>query len=417
MSGSNLSGGQRLRVGVARAVYAYSCNVIILDDPFAALDAATAAQLSKYLSEVVVGQQHRAVVIATHSIDLLCGATSILLLQHGEEKARGTYAELQAQSPAFQLLLGEQLAEKLHRSAENVVVATNDTQQEDSYTLSRHTSLCAEPDLPPGQEDAALTATDTKEEPTEAVEFSETGYLHRRVYLSYFWAVGSLLTVLVVLTTLLMQGTSIGLSFWWAYWATHQEDFSRRDFVLVSSALVAVAVVAGFLRSVLFAQGGLNAARKLYDRLSVAVFHTNIHFFEVTPVGRLTNRFGKDSNTIDDSLPFIMNILLAQTFLLIGSCFVMGFNDPPILFLLAIVAYIYHRMQRFYRRSSRELRRLDSVHKSPVYTVFLECMESAPILRGLGENCVNFFENKLQKSLDASLRVALSVELASQWLG
>ena len=262
-----------------------------------------------------------------------------------------------------------------------------------------------------------LPAAAAEEENNHELEFSETGYLHRRVYVSYFWAVGGMLSVSIVLTTFFMQGITIGLSFWWAYWATHQEDFSRDDFVLFTSLLVVAALVAGLFRSVLFAKGGLNAAKRLYDKLSVTVFHTGISFFEVTPVGRLVNRFGKDSNTIDDSLPFIMNILLAQTFLLLGSCFVMAYNDPPILVLLVIVAYIYHRMQKYYRKSSRELRRLDSIYKSPVYTVFLECMESAPILRGLGEHCVHFFDNKLQQALDASLRVSLSVELASQWLG
>jgi ATP-binding cassette subfamily C (CFTR/MRP) protein 10 len=186
---------------------------------------------------------------------------------------------------------------------------------------------------------------------------------------------------------------------------------------LISSGLVVVAVTAGLLRALLFAQGGLRAARALYERLALAVFHTDMRFFEVTAIGRLTNRFGKDSNTIDDSLPFIMNILLAQTFLLLGSCVVIAVSDPPILLLFIIVAVIYHRMQKFYRKSSRELRRLDSVHKSPVYTVFLECVASAPILRGFGEHCVLHFDALLQGHLDKALRVALSVEVSSQWLG
>ena len=112
-----------------------------------------------------------------------------------------------------------------------------------------------------------------------------------------------------------------------------------------------------------------------------------------------------------------MNILLAQAFLLLGSCFVMAVSDPPIILLLILVAILYHRMQRYYRKSSRELRRLDSVHKSPVYTVFLECVASATVLRGLGEQCVHYFDQQLQGHLDASLRVSLSVEIASQWLG
>lgn len=124
VSGSSLSGGQRLRIGVARAVYAYSCHVILLDDPFASLDGTTASQLGAYLREEVVGRQHRAVVIATHSVDLLRDASAIVLLQEGEERARGTYAELQEHSAAFQLLLGERLAEKLNVGAGSTELST-----------------------------------------------------------------------------------------------------------------------------------------------------------------------------------------------------------------------------------------------------------------------------------------------------
>ena len=124
-----------------------------------------------------------------------------------------------------------------------------------------------------------LPAAAAEEENNRELEFSETGYLHRRVYVSYFWAVGGLLSVSIVLTTFFMQGITIGLSFWWAYWATHQEDFSRDDFVLVTSLLVVAALVAGLFRSVLFAKGGLNAAKRLYEKLSVTVFHTGISFF------------------------------------------------------------------------------------------------------------------------------------------
>ena len=143
----------------------------------------------------------------------------------------------------------------------------------------------------------------------------------------------------------------------------------------------------------------------------------DLSFFEVTPIGRLTNRFGKDANTVDDSLPFIANILLAQFFLLLGSTCVMAYNDPPILLLLVVVAVIYYRLQLFYRCSSRELRRLDSAYKSPVYTIFSECLESAVVLRSLGSTCLLHFDRRLRQSLDTAVRVGLSVELASQWLG
>jgi len=105
--------------------------VILLHDPFAALDATTAGQLSTYLLQEVVRQQQRAVVLSTHCVDLLRDASAILLLQDGEERARGTFAELQAHSAVFQLLLGERLVEKINiGSKERTFVAAKESSSE-----------------------------------------------------------------------------------------------------------------------------------------------------------------------------------------------------------------------------------------------------------------------------------------------
>jgi ABC-type multidrug transport system fused ATPase/permease subunit len=136
-----------------------------------------------------------------------------------------------------------------------------------------------------------------------------------------------------------MQAAAIGLSFWWGYWATHQDTYSTQDFLLITSAIVSVAVVCGLIRSILFAQGGLDACRTLYSRLSTAVFHTHISFFETTPLGRITNRFVRDCNTIDDGLPFILNILLAQAFLMLGIIVVV-----VVVVVITIVFIVIHTL-------------------------------------------------------------------------
>jgi ABC-type multidrug transport system fused ATPase/permease subunit len=95
----------------------------------------------------------------------------------------------------------------------------------------------------------------------------------------------------------------------------------------------------------------------------------------------------------------------------------MAVEDPPILVLLVCVGIAYHRLQTFYRQSSRELRRLDSIHRSPVYTLFSECMESAVGIRALPTATYLYFDAQLESQLDTSLRVSLYLDVASQWQG
>lgn len=142
--------------------------------------------------------------------------------------------------------------------------------------------------------------------------------------------------------------------------------------------------------------------------------NADLTFFEATSLGRIINRFGKDTNTIDDQLPFMLNIVLAQVFLLTGSFAVISYTDPLVIVVLIVVVILYYRLQKFYRASSRELRRLDSVYRSPVYALIADSLENSAAIRA--SNNFNYLDHELQMSLDRTLQVSLSVTIASQWL-
>lgn len=82
--------------------------------------------------------------------------------------------------------------------------------------------------------------------------------------------------------------------------------------------------------------------------------------------------------------------------------------------VLLLVVIVYYRLQRFYRASSRSLRRLDSVHRSPVFALICDCAVNAACLRSLGAATGAHFEEKLRVALDESLRVSLAVNVAAQ---
>lgn len=113
-------------------------------------------------------------------------------------------------------------------------------------------------------------------------------------------------------------------------------------------------------------------------------------FFDSTPMGRVLNRFSSDVACADDSLPFILNILLANTAGLLGLLAVLGSGMPWLLLLLPPLSVIYYLVQRHYRASSRELRRLGSLTLSPLYTHLADTLAGLPVLRAAGatDRCV-----------------------------
>ena len=128
------------------------------------------------------------------------------------------------------------------------------------------------------------------------------------------------------------------------------------------------------IRAFLFAYGGICAAKILHKRLLNLVLKAKAFFFDNTPTGRILNRFSSDLYTVDDSLPFILNILLAQIFGVVGPILVCVYAVPWITLLLVPLAFILFDIQQRYRPASRDLKRIGSISLSPIYSQFSETL-------------------------------------------
>lgn len=120
--------------------------------------------------------------------------------------------------------------------------------------------------------------------------------------------------------------------------------------------------------------------------LLCVLLQATVTFFDTTPMGRVLNRFSSDLYAVDDSLPFILNILLANTFNLLGMLVVMSYGLPWVLLPLLPLAAFYYRTQDFYRHTSRELKRLSSLTLSPLYSHFTETLTGLGTIRASGSS-------------------------------
>uniref|UniRef100_A0AAX7U893 ATP-binding cassette, sub-family C (CFTR/MRP), member 10 n=1 Tax=Astatotilapia calliptera TaxID=8154 RepID=A0AAX7U893_ASTCA len=399
-NGVTLSGGQKARLALARAVY-MDKDIYLLDDPLAAVDADVAEHLmKKCIMELLRGKTR---ILCTHRIEFVDKADVVVLMDngknnHGVEQVEGEMSSLP----------------ELH--------VDND------------------PDL-------------------SGAEQKQVGRLAWRVYQTYWAAVGGVLASCVLVSLLLMQASKNVSDWWLSYWiselkhngSTGNNDSSLpafssphlllfspgrlissvpSDYMFLSNDIdadvkfyltvygsIAVAnTVFTALRAFLFAYGVMCAASAIHNRLLNQVFKTTMAFFDTTPLGRILNRFSSDLYSVDDSLPFVLNILLANIFGLLGMLVVISYGLPWVLVALLPLGLLYYRTQHFYRHTSRELKRLCSLTLSPIYSHFSETLTGLGTIRARTFFCCFRFEEENARRLEQNQRCLFLSYAAGQWL-
>uniref|UniRef100_H3CLC0 ATP-binding cassette, sub-family C (CFTR/MRP), member 10 n=1 Tax=Tetraodon nigroviridis TaxID=99883 RepID=H3CLC0_TETNG len=418
-NGVTLSGGQKARLALARAAY-MDKDIYLLDDPLAAVDTDVAKHLMKRcVLELLRGKTR---ILCTHRIEFVEKADTVVLMDNGTIIRTGTPAEilplveavpktrsehsvrengelvLRGEDWTFRIKTPDKASKQFGKSRLSL---TSDGEEVDKDEPSSPADLCVDDDLD-------LLGSEQK----------QAGRLAWGVYRAYWAAVGGLLAASILTSLLLMQGSKNVSDWWLSYWITStspNNSSSDLMFYLTVYASIAVAnTVFTAVRAFLFAYGTICAAKRIHDRLLDRVLQATLTFFDTTPTGRILNRFSSDLYSVDDSLPFILNILLAMVFNLLGTLLVMSYGLPWVLLALLPLALFYFRTQDFYRHTSRELKRLCSLTLSPVYSHFSETLTGLGTIRASGSSAR--FEEENAKRLDLNQRCQFLSKAAMQWL-
>ncbi|KFQ23485.1 Multidrug resistance-associated protein 1, partial [Mesitornis unicolor] len=160
--------------------------------------------------------------------------------------------------------------------------------------------------------------------------------------------------------------------------------------------------------------GGIFASRHLHLNLLHNVLRSPMSFFERTPSGNLVNRFSKEIDTIDSTIPPIIKMFMGSTFNVIGACIIILLASPIAAAIIPPLGLVYLFVQRFYVATSRQLKRLESVSRSPVYSHFNETLLGVSVIRAFEEQ-KRFIKHNDMK-VDENQKAYYPSIVANRWL-
>uniref|UniRef100_A0A8C7TRQ2 Multidrug resistance-associated protein 4 n=1 Tax=Oncorhynchus mykiss TaxID=8022 RepID=A0A8C7TRQ2_ONCMY len=357
--GATLSGGQKARVNLARAVY-QDADIYLLDDPLSAVDAEVGRHLFEQCICGILKNKPR--ILVTHQLQYLQAANQILVLKEGHVVARGTYSELQHSGVDFTSLLKRDEEEPQTNNNHSVV----------QHAFSQN-SICSW--------NSVVSHTSSMHSVKDGAEQLSVAYVLQDWWLAY-WA-GEQEKLNINGTVIVQNGLNI------------TQELDLGFYVGIYAGLTLASVIFGFARSLVMFNVLVKAAQSLHNRMFNSILRTPVRFFDVNPIGRILNRFSKDISQLDSMLPNTFVDFSQSILQNIGVVVVAASVMPWILIPVVPLLIIFLFLRRYFLQTSRDVKRLESTTRSPVFSHLSSSLQGLWTIRAFGA------EERFQNTFDA----------------
>ncbi|KAH9224216.1 P-loop containing nucleoside triphosphate hydrolase protein [Leptodontidium sp. 2 PMI_412] len=419
-NGINLSGGQRWRVTFARALYSRA-GILVLDDIFSAVDAHVGRFIFEkgLTGELGVGRTR---ILVTHHVALCASKTKYIVeLGDGTIAQAGLVSELENDGTLQQIISHEEVESEIVEDEDPTAVNSAESSNGDSTEIGE-----------------ALKKVDSKKAPKKFVEdeLREQGRVKTRIYLDYmkfsggwpFWITAlvafSLLQILVTGRAWWIRlwtgsnekrHTSMAHSFAYSYQvhdlspyqpnttltATDAQSENLKYYLGIYVAFSIGTIIVGLFRYYFIFTGSIRASRRMFDRLSFTILRTPLRWMDTVPLGRILNRFTADFNVVDSRLANDIGFGANNLFRLIGVIVAGIFVSPYVILLSVTLLAICIQIARIYLSGAREVKRLESNAKSPVFEQFGSALTGVGTIRAF-DKCDVYIARMFRKIDDHS---------------
>lgn len=411
--GIALSGGQKLRIALARAVY-FGADLVLLDDPLSAVDAHVGKTLFEdCIYNGLLADTTR--LLVTHHLHVLPWCDLVLVMQEGRIVQQGTYADLLASQSDFAEMLKEFVPQS--PSLSNEPDDDETSQESDAESVSEMTE--EEEDDGGVQEEHNVAAKDAahvnQQTPIALSNVSPAVY---RIYFEAACKPGAwwLKPVILALgTMLLVEGSRVSRDYWIAMWtANNLQHVALKWRVGVYGLLGVAQALLAWLNSLLFVWMGWCAGKRMHEEALRMLLGAPVRFFDTTPLGRIISRFSKDQDILDALISEELNWLVYALGYL-GSSLVQVIlaSKGSMLVVLVPLMGVGWWLQVCFRAASRQVHRLQAWAFSPLMVNFSESYAGMAVIRAF--RAQSFFTRRHHVIVDGVNRAWLLSQGLQRW--
>ncbi|KAG7822777.1 hypothetical protein KL909_003942 [Ogataea angusta] len=445
--GITLSGGQKQRVSLARALYS-SASYLLLDDCLSAVDSHTAVHIYEYCinGELMKG---RTCILVSHNVSLtIKEADFVVMMDNGRIKAQGSVDELMQEG-----LLNEEVVKSVmqSRSASTAnLAALDDNSQISSEAIAEGLAknIAKKIQKPQQSKKSKLIEDETKSD----------GSVKPEIYYAYFRYFGNpALWIMIAFLFIGSQSVNVYQSYWLRRWSAIEdkrdisafsnlsdttlllfptfhsinwhrplveyalqpfgfavEERSTMYYITIYTLIGLAFATLGSSRVILTFLGGLNVSRKIFKDLLDKLLHARLRFFDQTPIGRIMNRFSKDIEAIDQELALYAEEFVTYLISCLSTLVVVCAVTPAFFVAGVLILLVYYGVGVLYLELSRDLKRFESITKSPIHQHFSETLVGMTTIRAYGDER-RFLKQNFEK-IDVNNRPFWYVWVNNRWL-
>lgn len=398
--GQSLSGGQKARIGLARAVYR-EANIYLLDDPLSAVD----LQVGRHLIDNCINKllREQIVLLVTHQLQFLSGIDRIVAVDDGKINFIGEFAELEELHPEFKELNkrpveGDELA-----NSKSVVDGN-----EKKMDKRQNGHISNNPNVQ-----------------RQNAESQKQGGIGAQLYMKYIRLGGGfMLFIITMVFCITTQSFASGSDYFLAFWVnrninvtagistetdnsalvnnktiieappTQMEAVDKLP-IYIFTVLTAGTILVTLSRTYLLFKMAMKASIGLHNAMYQGIIRAAMYFFRTNPVGRIMNRFSKDMGLVDEMLPTVMIEVIQIAMALIGVIVIVAMVNQWSLLLTAGMAVMFFYLRRIYLNTSRDLKRMDGITRSPIYSHTIETLNGLSTIHAFSaeENLIQIFDS------------------------
>lgn len=384
--GINLSGGQKARINLARSVYANK-DIILMDDCLSAVD----ARVGKHIvSECLLGLlRDKTRVLATHQLSLIASANKVAYLKGDGTVDVGTFEELEKRNAGFRELLSSNVKNVAAEADEKESVDEDDISIED-ITLDdasdpfRGDQTLKQRKVGTGTDQQLVSSRDSDVDIMNgkliAKEEQAVNSLRLEIYKTYLrYGTGKFRAwgFFVIFIPLMMISTfaDIFTNTWLSFWVSHKfPNVSNGAYQGIYVALVMLWLVFLTVEFVTLIGMTTSASKNLNVVSIKRILHAPMSFIDTNPMGRIMNRFTKDTDALDNEISEQLRLFVYGLSRLVGIIILNIIYLPWVALLIPIMLGLFITLANYYQASCREIRRIEAVQRSFVYNTFNETL-------------------------------------------